>query len=233
MRCSNKCALFILSLTALLSSCGVSNKQVSTSFNINAQLAKEQVIDQDERNIATRICYAYQSKSKNFRSLPYLGSQFNFKTTETDCGGTVTSKNLSAVLSYDDSNNLIFLLQFGTSEPKFMKKVQTDTSGFLVQICDKIATNQAINNTVTIGDTKVQIAFFREALDGYFIQYFSKQSNGNFRIVSADKYSIRTQTDFKNGMILGMDEVYSNQKICTNSNNKYQFSNFEQTYKPR
>jgi len=114
-----------------------------------------------------------------------------------------------------------------------MKKVQTDTAGFLVQICDKIATNLEIKNTVTIGDTKVQIAFFRESLDGFFLQYFAKQNDGSYKIVSADKFSIRTQTDFKNGLILGMDEYYSTQKICTNANDKIKFSNFEQVYKTR
>ena len=214
-----------------MSSCGVNKKQISTAFNVNAQLAKEQMIDQEERNIATRICYAYQSKSKNFRSLPYFGSQFYFQTVDTDCAGTVNSKNLASTLTYDESNSLIFSLLYGANEPKFMKKVQTDTSGFLVQVCDKIATNQEISNTLTVGDTKVQITFFRESLDGFFIQYFAKQANGSYRIVSADKYSVRTQTDFKNGMILGMDETYSNQKICTNVSDKNQFSNFEQIFK--
>jgi hypothetical protein len=230
MKSSLLSALFILSFATSMSSCGVSNKKVSTVFKIDAQMVKEQAIEQDERNIATRICYAYQSKSKNFRSIPYLGSQFNFKTSETDCGARVITKNLSSVLSYDESNNLVYLLQFGSVEPKFMKKVQTDTSGFLVQICDKIATNQEIQNTATIGDTKVQITFFRESLDGYFLQYFAKQNDGSFKIISADKFSVRTQTDFKTGLILGMDEVYSTQRICTNSNDKKSFSNFEQTF---
>jgi hypothetical protein len=226
-------ALFILSFATSMSSCGVSNKQVSTVFKIDAQMAKEEAIGQEERNIATRICYAYQSKSKNFRSLPYLGSQFNFQTTETDCGAKVVTKSLSAVLTYDELNNLVYSLPFSSVEPKFMKKVQTDTAGFLVQICDKIATNLEIKNTVTIGDTKVQIAFFRESLDGFFLQYFAKQNDGSYKIVSADKFSIRTQTDFKNGLILGMDEYYSTQKICTNANDKIKFSNFEQVYKTR
>ena len=226
-------ALFILSFATSMSSCGVSNKQVSTVFKIDAQMVKEEAIGQEERNIATRICYAYQSKSKNFRSLPYLGSQFNFQTTETDCGAKVVTKSLSAVLTYDELNNLVYSLQFSTVEPKFMKKVQTDTAGFLVQICDKIATNLEIKNTVTVGDTKVQIAFFRESLDGFFVQYFAKQNDGSYKIVSADKFSIRTQTDFKNGLILGMDEYYSTQKICTNASDKKQFSNYEQVFKPR
>ena len=233
MKSSLLSALFILSFATSMSSCGVSNKKVSTVFKIDAQMLKEQAIEQDERNIATRICYAYQSKSKNFRSLPYLGSQFYFQTNETDCGARVVTKSLSSVLNYDESNNLVYSLPFGSIEPKFMKKVQTDTAGFLVQICDKIATNQEIKNTATIGDTKVQITFFRESLDGYFLQYFAKQNDGSFKIISADKFSVRTQTDFKTGQILGMDEAYSTQKVCTNSSDKMHFSNFEQTFKSR
>ncbi len=233
MKSSLLSALFILSFATSMSSCGVSNKQVSTVFKIDAQMLKEEAISLEERNVATRICYAYQSKSKNFRSIPYLGSQFNFQTTETDCGAKVVSKNISAVLTYDELNNLVYSLQFGVVEPKFMKKVQTDTSGFLVQICDKISNNQEIRNTVTVGDTKVQISFFRESLDGFFLQYFAKQNDGSYKIVSADKYTVRTQTDFKNGLILGMDETYSTQKICTSPNDKRQYSNFEQVFKSR
>ena len=64
--------LFILLLTTMiLSSCGGGNSVLQKKFSIGALVAEEHAIDNNERNIATRICYAYQSNLITFELLNF------------------------------------------------------------------------------------------------------------------------------------------------------------------
>ena len=226
-------SILILSLTILLSSCGVGggNSVINKAFSVDALISAERPLNSDERNIATRICYAYQSKSKNFRSSDYLGTSFVFQGKKTDCQNILTNYQVNTVLRYDDSNSLYYSpTQIFDSSILFNKKVQTDSSGYLAQLCPKIISNEVINNTTTLAGVKVQISFFRENLDGFLLQYFNKQTDNTYKIDSAEKFKIRSQIDFTTGKIMGMDESYSSQKICPSSYDKAKFSSFEQTF---
>lgn len=222
---------FIFTFTIILSSCGGRNSSVVNSFNTTALLTEERILTSEERNIATRICYAYQSKSKNFRDSTYLGTHFLFSIKNTDCQNTVTTRKVDAVMNYDSSNQLSYTPTGAAIEPGFFyKTVMTDTSGYLSQLCGKIITNQPINNTVTESSTKVQISFFREGLDGFYIQYFLKQPDSTYKITSAEKFKVRSQIDYTNGQILGMDEYYSTQKLCASNLDKNKYSDLEQVF---
>jgi len=63
------------------------------SFKTDATISAQRSIDSNERNIATRICYAYQSKSQNFRLPNFLNTKFNFEVSELDCKG-ISKRNL-------------------------------------------------------------------------------------------------------------------------------------------
>ena len=227
-------SLLLLSFTNL-SSCGGGNSSSKTVFSVNAIISEEHPISDGERGIATRICYAYQSKSKNFRSSTYFGGQFVFTSNKTECNNTKNSYQIYSNVKYDNSNNLIYGPSAGTDTAlKFVNLVQTDTNGYLAQLCDKIKNNLSISNTTTQGSVKVQISFIREDLDGFFLQYFVKQAdNVTYKIDSAEKFKVRTQFDFTNGQVLGMDEYYSSQKVCSSSFDVNKNSDFTQTFTSR
>lgn len=224
---------FIIFLSIIiLSSCGGRNSASNNdTFSATSSLSEEGPISSGERNIATRICYAYQSKSKNFRDSTYLGTHFLFSIKKTDCQNSVTTSQIDSIMNYDDNNQLAYLQTASATNnsTQFNKTVMTDTNGYLSQLCSKIITNAPISNTVTQADTKIQISFFRDTLDGFFLQYFQKQTDGSYKINSAEKFKTRSQIDYTTGKILGMDEYYSNQKICS-SFDKNQFSTYEQTF---
>lgn len=225
--------LTILVFTSILSSCGGGNSKVPVTFSSTAILAEERPLTEAERKIATRICYAYQSKSNAFRSGGYLNQSFSFTATKTDCQNNTINYNVGAILRYDNDNNLVYspAAQLN-SNFRFYPKVQTDTSGYLSQLCTKIKNNEPISNTVVQTNTKVQISFNTDTMDYFLLMYFNRQSDGSYKADSAEQFKVRTQTNFTTGQILGMDEVYSTQKVCSTFD-KIANSNFVQTFTSR
>ncbi len=217
----------ILYFTLILSSCGQNQEDATTSFSTTAIIAQTRSLNNTERIIATRICYAYQSKSKKFNTSEFLGTNFSFKTNGTDCQDTKKTQSVSTTLKSDSGTNLYYDPSNLSSNSKFYKKVQTDSSGYLSNICRKIFNNEVISNTAIQANYKIQITFFRDTLDGYYLQYYAKQSENVYKIESADKIKVLTQVDYTNGKILGMDMSFSGQKVCTDST---KFSNFEQSF---
>ncbi len=224
------CTILFFSFMIILTSCGGGNSKVINSFNTNAILDQEHPLTSEERNIATRICYAYQSKSKNFRGSDFLNSRFIFSTKKTDCQNSTTQGQVLMTLKYDLNNELSYIPQsIFESDAELMKKVQTDSSGYLSQLCTKIKNNEVISNTIDQGGVKIQINFLRENFDSYLLQYFSLQPNNSYKLTSAEKFKVRTLIDYTNGQVLGMDESYMSNKLC-NQYDKIPFSTFEQNF---
>jgi hypothetical protein len=120
----------------------------------------------------------------------------------------------------------------GSTSLSFNDFAQTDNSGYLAQVCSKINNNQPISNTTSINGVNVQIIFFKEIrdavvkdpLEGYTVQYFSKIVDSTSSVISkmtsAETFKIRTQVAYIVGNIMGMEEYYSRESICTTDNTK-------------
>lgn len=226
--------LLILSTSTILSSCGGGNAKAKAIFSVDAIVEKERPLTAAEVNVASRICYAYLSKSQNFRTPEFLAGRFVFTTKKTDCQNVSSTQGITTVMNYDSQNNLTYNVA-SVFDPnlQFNKKVQTDTSGYLEQLCPKILTNQPVSNTTTQANIIIQISFFSDEMDGFFIQYFNKQLDNSYKIDSAEKFRVPTsETDITSGRIRGMDQFYSTQKICSKFD-KNRFSDFEQNFTSR
>lgn len=222
--------LSTLTLATILSGCGGGNSKLPTSFSTSAVLSEERLLTSNERNIATRICYAYKSKSSNFRSGDFLNKSFLFSLKKTDCQNSVLNYQVSAALIYDNNNNLIFAPTIALNPSfRFYSMVQTDTNGYLSQLCTKIKNNEPISNTTTSNNVKTQISFETTDMDAYLLMYYNRQSDGTYKVDSAEKFKVRTQFNFTTGQILGMDQVYSTQKVCS-SFDKIKNSDLTQTF---
>lgn len=223
--------LILLSLSFTLTNCGGGNSKAQTTFGIDAILAEERPLSSTEIQIATRICYAFQAKSQNFRSTEYYGKSFAFKGTKTDCQNIKSTYEVSTILKFDDQNILSYIPDnIFNSQLTFNKKVQTDSSGYLSQLCQKIFTNQKISNTTTEQNIKIQIAFIKEDFDGFTLQYFNKVNEALYKIDSAEKFKFTTEVDSLKNKIKGMDQFYSIEKVCPSSADKVKSSYYEQTF---
>lgn len=219
MSSAKKHIYYLLSLTGILavSGCGSGGGSKDPSgYSTNAQLSVVQNLTPEERTIATRICYAYKSKSSSFRGQSFDGGTFVFAMNSKNCVYTRASYSVSSVLKIS-STSMVF--EPDTDKP-FHKTIQTDESGYLSQLCTKIQNNKPISNTVTETSTQIQIQFFRDTLDSYTLRYFAPSADGSMKITSSETIKVRTQFDLNAGQILGMDESYTIQQTC-GSTDKY------------
>lgn len=207
-----------LLILILLASCGqVSKNNVDTVYSSTEALTSTEDIDINQRNIATRICYAYESKGNKFNSSDFLGGSFSFNIENNGCTlGQNYAINSVLVKSTKDST-----LRFAYDGSKeFNNFVQTNAQGYLSNVCTKIKNNQTISNTIDKKDVIIQIKFFRDTLDSFMIKYFIRDTKGNVSIDSSEIFKVRTQFNYSNSQILGMDEEYIKQGGCGPSNPK-------------
>lgn len=224
-------SLHSLSLSALvlLSACsdGAGSKDPS-GYSTAIEMSVVQDLSVAERGIATRICYAYRSKSTSFRGQNYSSGTFIYNINSRNCVDARTQYNVNSFLR---ASTTAMVMVPDTDKP-FMETIQTEQSGYLSQLCEKIQTNRPISNTVSELSTKVQINFFRDTADnrdGYTLKYFnpSISHNNALRIDSMETYKVQTQASVGQGQIQGMDESYSLYQTCGESD---KFSEFIQVF---
>ena len=224
--------LILSASTVLLASCG-GKKDINkgSEYITTAQLEQTQDLLPGERDIATRICYAYRSKNTSFRTPTYTNRFYDFSINAKNCNDTQANVAISTTIkvSTTSSGTLLFTPTVKTSQA-FFQKLQTTASGFLTQLCTKIQNNQPISNTIydEESDSTVQIKFFRDDLDSYRLNYFTKDTEGKTVISSAETFKVRTQFNISPTQVLGMDEKIIKQTTCTTDAKK--FSDFSQTF---
>lgn len=208
----------LIFLSVLLASCGqVSKNNVDTVYSSTEALTSVEDIDLNQRNIATRICYAYESKGNKFNSSDFLGGTFNFNVENVGCSNNQNYiVNSLLVRSTKDGT-----LRFASDKANYFNGlVQTNNQGYLSTVCSKIKNNQTISNTIDKLNVVIQIKFFRDTLDSYIIKYFVRDAKGNVSIDSSEIFKVRTQFNYTNSQILGMDEEYIKQGSCGENNPK-------------
>lgn len=206
-------ALLTISSIAL-SACGPLNRgrePASVGYSTTESLTTQRELTDEERTIATRICYAYQSKSNNFRTAPYLGGVFSFEVKLRDCSDKLSKYEMPSKLIDNGDNSLSYK---PLKPQEFYSKVQTNRHGYLTQLCGKIQTNQVVTNTTETLQSTVQISFAKNDIDSFTIKYFSPNSQGKVLVKSAETFSVRTQFNLTAGKILGMDEGYAIYSTC-------------------
>ena len=205
-------------LIILLASCGQASKNnINTVYSSTEALTSTEDIDINQRNIATRICYAYESKGNKFNSSDFLGGSFNFNVENNGCTSSQNYTINSILVRSTKDGSMRFAYDGAKSFNNF---VQTNSQGYLSNVCTKIKNNQTISNTIDNKNVIIQIKFFRDTLDSYMIKYFVRDAKGNVSIDSSEIFKVRTQFNYTNSQILGMDEEYIKQGGWGSSNPK-------------
>ncbi len=210
----------------MLASCGGVVGIDPSLYYTSEQMSLVQSLSVEERTIATRICYAYQSKSSTFRSKSYDNGTFTFDINSKNCEDTRTNYTVNSVFKSLNSS-LTFVPE--TDKP-FKSIIQTDKVGYLSQLCEKMFNNMPVSNTVAEANMTIQISFSRETLDSYTIKYFIPAVNSQsnlMKIESMETYKVITKPVLGSGQIKGMDESYSSYKTCETSD---KFSEYSQKF---
>jgi hypothetical protein len=222
----------LLAIFIFTNSCGINsnqNQNIIPTFSVNALMKAVQDITPAERNIASSICLAFKSKSQLFKTTDYLGTRFVFQTKQNSCGLDIASSSVNTILTQKPDGTLHYTSL--TPVTDFYDQAQTDTSGYVSQVCSKIDNNLPISNTVVINGVTVQITFFKNVLDGFVLQYFMRLAGGGAQMLSSETYKFRTSFTYTVGKIMGMDEFYSKDSACAYDNTKT--NHVEQTFTGR
>ncbi len=224
-----KIHLLSFALIFTLSSCGIQSggsKVNSLAYSTSQSLVPTVNITGDEKAIATRICYAYQSKALNFKNPTYDQKTFIFNVTDKGCDNVTQSERVTTGL-VTQNGQLMFI---DNSKFQLLENVQTNESGFISKLCAKVQSNLEVSNTSVENGVTTQVKFYKDTMDNYKISYFAPNSKNQMTILSADVFKVRTQFNITTGQILGMDESYTRFVTCTSDPNK--FSEFSQVYVP-
>jgi hypothetical protein len=213
-----------------LSGCGIQNSGLnnnSLSYSTSQSLVPSEMITGDEKAIATRICYAYQSKALNFKNPSFNDKKnFLFNVTDKSCNNVFKSENVSAGIVLQNGQ----LKYIHNSSLKLLETVQTNETGFISKLCAKVQSNLDVSNTSVENGVTVQVKFYKDTMDNYKISYFAPNSKNQMSIISADVFKVRTQFNITAGQILGMDESYNRFVTCSNDPSK--FSELSQVFVP-
>ena len=192
-------------------------------YYTSEQMSFIQNISDRERTIATRICYAYQSKSSSFRGKNYNTGTFIHNISSKSCEDTRTNYTVNSIFKSSNTSNASMTLVPDTDKP-FITTIQTDQLGYLTQLCEKIKSNRPISNTATEVTTKIQISFSKDTHDSYTIKYFLPVPSSNLmKIESMETFKVITKANAEKGEIQGMDESYSLFKTCETSDKYSEF----------
>ncbi len=209
--------LLILLTMTLVDGCGTNHHPKTPDFVIKSEMKATQDIATEELSIAQRICYAYKSKSAKLKS-EYNLKTFVWKLKNQNCDKSENTQSIQATVKSDfGSGTLAFEMPTGITAKGFLSNVQTDTNGFLSSVCEKISRGNTISNTTELNGIKVQLSFDRKDLDRYKIDYFSINKENKYVIYATDVISVRTQFTWKDGQLLGGDELVTRYNQCGTS----------------
>jgi len=193
-------------------------------FNLNAIVGRDienDTLNGEERNIALRICYAYESKSHHLVYEDLSDRSFEFLIEKQNCQGEVEQKTERFTIKKGSDAYYLQAKQM-PANPQLIEQaftlIQTNERGVLAKVCDKIKTNQKISNKIITSDGEIHLAFFKHNLDAYKITQFSKNNRGILVNTLQNEYYVRTEINYKKEKIMGMDEEIVQEKSCGQSN---------------
>ncbi len=138
-----------------------------TNTSIGERLSAKDVYTFVDKDIATKICYAFQSKRSNFVS-NFNDLSFNFDVTleNLDCKiGTVSKRIETSLVARSLSEVMFYDTLLSSSE--FERYLQTNAHGYLVEICDLLMKGEELPSPTTIiGNTRREVIEFVSNSDG-------------------------------------------------------------------
>ena len=179
--------------------------------------------------VATKICYAFMSKRSSFFS-NYLNAEFRF---------VLKRKNTNCQYSEKNEELVTYLRGAGVSEPMFFdavkipsgfeKYVQTDSDGYLTDICQRIFDGDELPSPTEISDSSAsQIEFINNGgtMLSFFVKEYQRQTEGgDYSLVSYDFLKVLVD---KNAEKYGIVFERIKEKECTNGLVEYS----SQVYNP-
>jgi hypothetical protein len=178
--------------------------------------------------IGRRICAALKHKREFFTSLTDMQEKFRFRGELKYCGYPDSSNigEFNASISNSGTTDLEYISV--TTRANYFKDVLHDQNGAMKILCENLATSDSVSNTALSGSSYVIVnLLIQEGFDKFEVSKKTKDSKGNFNIVSAEGVTVITQQNQADPKFYGTEKERIKYTPCSGSND---FSYTKQTW---
>lgn len=209
----------ILIAAALFGCKGAENNTPESGGSIgNIDVPKERNYTPSELVIGRRICAALKHKRELFERVTDMQEQFRFRGEIKNCGNPNASVNseFTAAISNVSSNGFEYVAT--TNRPNYFKDVVTDQNGAMKALCESLAVSDTVSNTMLNGSSYLTVnLLISESYDRFEVAKRSKDSAGNYKLISTEGVSVITQSNQADPKFFGVEKVRQRNSTCPNS----------------
>ena len=147
-------------------SCGLDQTYVEDDESLifsSSALSGGTPLDDGELAVALRICYAFRTKRSKFLA-EMLGTSFTYSFNTVDCADAEASDSFTATLTQESSDYPIVLESDFTGN--YMSEVQTDTTGFLSDLCSDVLAGETPLNISEVDNSLYEYSFSNTVTNG-------------------------------------------------------------------
>ncbi len=220
--------LGLLLCLALISSCGekaneeeeVKGVQNVNAYDFTTPMNEEQLLTEDEYDIAKNICSSFQNM-RAFVSSQNNGLSLDFRVEKKLCGNSNVSEHQEgAKLNYSRSNGVSMTANSRSSS--LATDVLSDQHQRLQGICSNVLADTRPSNTITDGVLKYQVNFY--SVNNYeWIQIaeFKKDNEGVFYPYLIEKAAVVTGYSSSRTETHGFTKFRAVHRPCPNKTSTY------------
>lgn len=211
---------FLLLVVATLVSCKASETKKDPEVGGRIGLItvpKERNYTASELVIGRRICAALKNKRTLFDTVTNMQEQFRFRGELKNCDSTIIygQTEFTAAISNVSSTEYEYV---ATNRTNYFKDVVTDQNGAMRALCDSLATTDSISNTTLSGSSYLTISLMiSEGYDRFEVAKQSKDSAGNYNLVSGEAVSVITQKNQAAEKFFGVEKGRIRYSACSGS----------------
>ena len=224
-----KTPFIIILLLVSFSSCKSSKEQVVKIESIGGiEQPLERNFITSELTIGRRICSALKDKRELFEKVANMQEKFRFRGESKACDYPTPYNITEFTVAISNVSSTDFEYVATKERPNYFKDVVTDQNGAMKTLCDNLTKSDIISNTWLNGSSYVTVnLLISEGYDTFDILKKSKDSAGNYKLVSTESVSVITMNSQANEKFFGVEKNRIRNSFCPNSND---FSSLKQTW---
>lgn len=224
-----KIASLILISAALLSGCKAAKDLSEKVEGIGGiEQPKERNYTASELTIGRRICSALKHKRELFETVTDMQEKFRFRGETKVCDNPNPFNMTEFTVAISNVSSTDFEYVATVNRANYFKDVVTDQTGAMKMLCDNLAKSDTVSNKMLSGSSYLTVnLLISEGYDRFDVLKSSKDSAGNYRLVSTETISVITQKAQADEKFFGVEKVRIRNTTCPNSKD---FSSLKQTW---
>lgn len=221
---------FILISMVFLSGCKANNKEMTEKIEGigGIEQPKERNYIASELMIGRRICLALRHKRELFEKLTNMQEKFRFRGETKACDNPNPYNSSEFTVAISNANSTDYEYVASVYRANYFKDVVTDQNGALEILCDNIAKSDTVSNTLMHSNSYLTVnLLISEGYDRFDVLKRSRDSDGNYKLVSTESTSVITQKSQANEKFFGVEKIRIRNISCLNSKD---YSSLKQTW---